>query len=78
MVVPSAVHATFEKLFPIKIAVINLEGLLNSFSMDLTFSEVSFSNHCFNRIRLMAVKAVSVDEKYADNKMNKVKMISSK
>ena len=73
MVVPSAEQATLQKLLPIKIAVINCDGSsINRSTVSVCFG-LSFSNCRFNRIRLMAVKAVSDEENIPDNIKKKKK-----
>ena len=74
MVVANAEHATLHKLLPIKMAVINFEGWSSNRSTCSVCFGLSFSNCPFNRIRLMAVNAVSVDEKRPDNKRNTKKV----
>ena len=74
-----AVQATLQKLFPIKIAVISLEGCLSNISIVSICFGVSFSNFFFRRIRLIAVKAVSVEENTPESikKIKNVKILIS-
>ena len=71
MVVARAEHATLQKLFPMRMAVINLDGSSSKRSTSSVCFGLSFSNNPFRRIRLIAVNAVSVDEKRPDSNKKK-------